>query len=342
MKKPFIFLCFFLSMTAYASDYTMREVYNLIEQGITFEELKDLNLDLDVEGVNEYTALHIAARINDAPVVKRLLEFGANKKKEDVHGDIPLHSAADRSSLEAIKLLVDEETVNMKNNTRKTPLHEVSFYSRYEKLTKETIKNTIQSIQILIEKGADLNAHSDYNKIPLHKIAGEINSVDGARLLIDETIDINTIDREGKTPLYEAARAGNDQIVKLLLDEGADRYIKNKDGNTPLDQAKKNSTKGNKDGKNYKETIRLLENYFQKDKSDSKSKNPFIFGGGEAKELPQEEKTSSPKNKNLRTLTREDMKERGEVNFTSLITSSQKKKCEESVVSQSVKAKVPK
>ncbi len=41
----------------------------------------------------------------------------------------------------------------------------------------------------------------------------------------------------GSTPLHEAARNGNAEIVKLLLENGADRGVVDGDGKTPLDRA---------------------------------------------------------------------------------------------------------
>ncbi|KAF2018584.1 hypothetical protein BU24DRAFT_100211 [Aaosphaeria arxii CBS 175.79] len=49
--------------------------------------------------------------------------------------------------------------------------------------------------------------------------------------------DINAVDKEGRTPLHDAARAGSASVVDLLLDRGAIVAVVDKNGRTPLHDA---------------------------------------------------------------------------------------------------------
>ena len=51
--------------------------------------------------------------------------------------------------------------------------------------------------------------------------------------------DLNSKDKDGWTPLHEAASEGHKPIVEFLITEGADVNEKNDDGETPLDAAAK-------------------------------------------------------------------------------------------------------
>ena len=51
--------------------------------------------------------------------------------------------------------------------------------------------------------------------------------------------DVNSKDKDGWTPLHEAASEGHNQIIKLLVTQGADVNANDDDGETPLDVAAK-------------------------------------------------------------------------------------------------------
>lgn len=88
-------------------------------------------------------------------------------------------------------------------------------------------------VELMIKKGADVDAES-YGETPLLKVAGrKVNDVNLAKILINNDADVNAKDANGNTPLYLAILNKNSAMIKLLLDNGADMYIKNKRGDTP-------------------------------------------------------------------------------------------------------------
>ena len=78
-----------------------------------------------------------------------------------------------------------------------------------------------QVVQLLLDKGADVNTQSDTDKSALQEACS--NSHDHiVHLLLGKGANINARDILGHTALQEACLNGYDQIVLMLLDRGAD------------------------------------------------------------------------------------------------------------------------
>lgn len=58
--------------------------------------------------------------------------------------------------------------------------------------------------------------------------------------LIDKKATIDAIDDKGETPLFEAAREGSFETVKILVEHGADFNLMNNAKKTSLDLANEN------------------------------------------------------------------------------------------------------
>ncbi|WP_339045351.1 ankyrin repeat domain-containing protein [Candidatus Mesenet endosymbiont of Agriotes lineatus] len=85
--------------------------------------------------------------------------------------------------------------------------------------------NSIDSVKLLISKGADVNAKDKNGHTPLY-VAIYKNNVDIAKLLISNGADINAKDNSGNTLLQVASEEGNEEMV-TLLEEAAREQAKN-------------------------------------------------------------------------------------------------------------------
>ena len=127
----------------------------------------------------------------------------------------------------------EEPMINNQFNIQNTPLHLAAQKS-----------GSIEGMESLIQRGADLNARNKAGWTPLHIAVAE-NSYDKAKMLLEAGADVNaTIDRqEDDTPLHLVSWTDNVKMAQLLIKHGASLTMYGEDG-TPLEAARRNGAKG--------------------------------------------------------------------------------------------------
>jgi len=91
---------------------------------------------------------------------------------------------------------------------------------------------SIDTMKLLLDAGADVNAANRRRSTPLHWSLHDDAKV---RLLLERGAAVNAKQVEGRTPLYIAASmAQGEALVQLLLEHGADPAIATANGMTPL------------------------------------------------------------------------------------------------------------
>jgi ankyrin len=235
----------------------------LIDHGASTKATnKFLGTPLHAVSAGEYES-----RGDGARVTQLLLERGADVTAQDIHGETPLYLAACFGKVELARVLLDHGAVATEETyDSKTPLHGISRGK-----SDSQPEDAIRLVQLLVERGADVNAPDRNHDTPLHSACyvgkldiarellnlgatvttkngqggtplhvtsrGEYESQDGvrlARLLLEHGADVNAQDMENDTPLHFACRHGKLEIARLLLDRGAAADAKNKLGETPL------------------------------------------------------------------------------------------------------------
>ena len=181
-----------------AKDNIVRNVLtNLNETATKASNEKDV-IDLVILGndINEKLSIFSLAPIH------KVLENKNDKKHEILN-----------------EMLLWESDPNMKDSNGWTALHYACQYG------------DLQSVKILIEKGADKNAFSNNKRTPLH-LAAKMNRLEIVNYLIDQILKgsginkkyLDVKDDHGCTPTHLAAKEGNTKCLESLLLKGADLY----------------------------------------------------------------------------------------------------------------------
>jgi serine/threonine-protein phosphatase 6 regulatory ankyrin repeat subunit B len=169
----------------------------------------------------------IVSALGDAPMLKALLEGGADPNRLDGGGNSPLLGAVMQGAQPAVELLLAykaDPNVGRPQN-QWTPLQEAA-----ERGSKDIA-------EVLLKAGADVNAKSKNGWTPL-LIAVSREQREVAELLLANHADPNAKSDIGQTPLHIAVNSGQRELAELLLANKADPNERDKSGRTPLDLAK--------------------------------------------------------------------------------------------------------
>lgn len=165
-----------------------------------------------------------AIRADNGQAVAQLIGSSGAVNTRDSRGDTPLmYAAAVGSAGMMQQLLAAGADVNAKDKFESTAIMWCS--------------NDLRKVRLLIDKGADVNAHSKQGRTPLQIAAMHDGNVEVIRLLLKKGVDVKAPDSGGSAALIAAAAANDTGIVKLLLELGADVKAKDAGGFTALIEA---------------------------------------------------------------------------------------------------------
>lgn len=92
----------------------------------------------------------------------------------------------------------------------------------------------VESLEILIEQGCNINGANDKELSPLQK-AIAVGIDESVELLLENGVDVNyVIPKTGRTPLYYACFRKSFKLVSLLIDYGANVFHRDNFGQTSV------------------------------------------------------------------------------------------------------------
>ncbi|SVC81365.1 uncharacterized protein METZ01_LOCUS334219, partial [marine metagenome] len=175
--------------------------------------------------------LHKAAILGNIETVKQHLADGADVNAMDKGDQTPLHRAAIYGHKEIAELLIaNGADVNAKNEDGYTPLlSAVGLLANHAR--------SLGIVELLIAKGADLSVKTKHGETAL-VLATFTGQREVVELLIEKGAAINANGNfDGATALHVACMMGKMKIVELLINRGADINVRDFGGTTPLDRA---------------------------------------------------------------------------------------------------------
>jgi len=186
-------------------------------------------------------------------ISNRLLAAGANPEFKDRDGNNAYDYAASRGLVDSLHFLM-QRTKNTdprymeyahiiqalySGNAAYLPQGDSRLHS-VNKLTPDgqgvlhvaAGNGSVELMQTLIRRGADINLINANRQTPLHWAAWN-NQPAAAQLLLAHGADVNATDGAKNTPLALAAQNNALDVAKMLLSKNADRYLANQEGKTP-------------------------------------------------------------------------------------------------------------
>ena len=175
-------------------------------------ELLAASADVDETDHNGETALMYACvsdHLNDhAPIIRLLIEAGADLEKASNAGVTPLKRASIKRRDACIRLLIDEGASAL------------GIPELENRLLGAAGEGDTECVRTLLAAGADINEVDENGRTAL-MMASDYGHAPVVRLLIEAGADLEKADKGGDTALEIACRERSFDCIHLLLEAGA-------------------------------------------------------------------------------------------------------------------------
>ncbi len=181
--------------------------------------------DINIKDKNGRTALSWAASgLYGKHSIPWLLDHEASKNIPDNKGRLPFHYAAKMEDREGFIVLKELEPLDI----------DTQDHEGRTALSFAAAKNS-RAVEHLLERGANQHIADKRGNLPLHyAVRGGFDCV---KELSAHYKDIDVKGQDGRTALSLAVEQRNLNIVQFLLEKGAKAHLADKNGNTPLHNA---------------------------------------------------------------------------------------------------------
>ena len=171
------------------------------------------------------TLLHRVAVKGYLSIAEELIKRGANFRARDRNGATPLHKAASSGHLNVIQLLLQNGAdIHSDDATGATALHKASWTGEKD------------VVSWLLENGAHVDRRDSKLATPL-QYACHANHKEIGRILLEAKANPNSKDARGNSALLDCCTRGTLDCMDLLIAQKADILLVNKGGYSPLMEA---------------------------------------------------------------------------------------------------------
>lgn len=223
-----------------AIDALSKDGWTLLHEAVAYGRVSTARLliesgaDVDALDGARRSPLFVATQAGSYSSVQVLLSAGADVKAASVWGSTSLHKAAMVGQAEIADLLIaaGADVHSLANGYGGTPLHMAVKDPR--DCDAESDRAGVG--QLLISRGAKVDARDEHEQTPLHKASREDDAL-MADLLLRAGGDPNVTEENGRTPLHLTPIRGSVAVTRWLLQNGANVNARDRFGETPLHRA---------------------------------------------------------------------------------------------------------
>jgi ankyrin repeat protein len=189
------------------------------------KSLVEHGADVKVRNAEHKTVLWPAVNYDNMPIVEYLVEHGADPRALQDDGQTLLWAAETKPMAEFLMNAgVDPKHKDINGDTA---LHQACRHS------------LLEVVRLLLDKGLDIEAQGHWNMRPLQSAASTLTGDPKpvVNLLLQRGANIDSHGYRGQTALHECALYNRYEMAEYLLARGAKPDLKDDDGRTPVDTA---------------------------------------------------------------------------------------------------------
>lgn len=187
-----------------------------------------INLEKNDEG-SSHTPLTASILGNKSEIIDLLVKNGASVNTKDGNGHIPFILGISSVDSKVAKELI--------NNCANVNIYDGSNNEYRNALLIAIDEQKIELVQLLIQKGANVNKAGGFGLMPLNR-ASTFNSLGIVKVLVENGANIKYVSKNGWTPLMNAIDDKQYEIAKYLIEHGVMLNTRDKKGNSAVSLAK--------------------------------------------------------------------------------------------------------